>query len=106
MGTFNGKVKRVTSSQTGQNKTETIVEISDDPSSEVNCVKVTYPSDLGPTEDPTECDYTDTQNGIRIFSNTSLELVEYSSGKEVTLYVVMEDSNSNVLGTDSVKVKI
>ncbi len=107
MSNFKGRVNKVTSKQTDQDKTETIVDVCDDVNNEVNCVKVVYPSDLDPTENPVECNCTDSQNGIRIFSNDSLYLNSTAPGKTVKLSVTMVDVYGNTLGkTPDVTVTI
>ncbi len=99
MSDFKGRVRKVTSKQNSDDKTETIVDVSNDDNNEVNCVKVVYPPDLDPTENPVECNCTDSQNGIRIFSNDSLYLNSTAPGKTVTLSITMVDVNDNTLGT-------
>jgi hypothetical protein len=98
MSTFNGKVKKVISKQNSEDKTETIVEISDDHNSEVSCVKVIYPSEFNPSVNPVECDFIDIQNGNRIFLNDTLILNSSAPGKPATLFVTMKDANDKTLG--------
>ena len=105
MGTFNGKVKGVTSKQTNQSETETIVVIGGDVNNQVCYVKVTYPSDLNPSETPVVCNFADIQNGDRIFSNDTLTL-DSSVGDEVKLLVIMEDTNHTELGRTSIDVTV
>jgi hypothetical protein len=106
MSNFKGRVKKVTAKQTDLDKTETIVIIGDDTSCEVNCVKVTYPPSLDPSESPVECNYIDTQNGDRIFANDTLSLNSSAPGRTVKLVIKMEDENSNDLGTVNLNVTI
>jgi hypothetical protein len=106
MSNFQGRVKKVTSKQTSADKTETIVIIGDDTSCKVNCVKVTYPTSLDPSESPVECNYIDTQNGDRIFANDTLYLNSSAPGSKVKLIIKMEDENNNDLGTVYIDVTI
>jgi hypothetical protein len=97
MSNFQGRVKKVTSKQTSDDKTETIVIISGDSNCSVSQVKVEYPSDLNPSVTSVECSYSDIQNGDRIFTNDTLTL-DPSVGKSVELLVIMEDVNHIELG--------
>jgi hypothetical protein len=106
MGTFNGKVKRVSGDRSQSGNCQTIVVVSGDLNNEVDCVKVIFPTDLDPSEIPVICDYSDTQNGDRIFTNNTLTLNASAQGKTVNLYISMVDANDNVLGTDTVQVTI
>jgi hypothetical protein len=105
MSNFQGRVKKVTSKQTDQDKTETIVIISGDSNCSVSQVKVTYPSVLNPSVTPVECSYSDIQNGDRIFTNDTLTL-DPSVGKSVELLVIMEDVNHIELGRRTVDITI
>jgi hypothetical protein len=106
MGNFNGKVKGVSGGLSQSGNCKTIVVISGDLNNEVDCVKVIYPTDLDPSEAPVICDYSDTQNGDRIFTNNTLTLNASAQGKTVSLYITLVDANDNVLGTDTVQVII
>jgi hypothetical protein len=105
MSNFQGRVKKVTSKQTDQDKTETIVIISGDSNCSVSQVKVIYPSDLNPSVTPVECSYSDILNGDRIFTNDTL-MLDPSVGKSAKLQVIMEDVNHMELGRRTVDVTI
>jgi|688.fasta_scaffold2305464_1 hypothetical protein len=106
MGTFNGKVKKVKTKKTNHDEYETIVNIVNDTSNEVDQVKVTYPSWTGPNTDPVICLYSSIQNGERIFKDSSLNFSADVDGKSATLEIVLEDSNGNVLKTENYIVVI
>jgi len=101
MSAFSGKVKNAKAVNKGiEREYQTIVIIENDVNNEVDTVKVTYPSSVGPNPIQTTCVFTDEINNDRFYKDTLVKFKSTVAGKTVDVEVLMLDCAGNELKTE------